>query len=635
MKFRHKITLSLLLTIVLCDVAFAQEFVMPDANLQHAVRSALSLNSNQPITRINMLQLERLVAKNQHIVNLTGLEHATRLEYLVLSGNDISDLTPLTNLVKLRHLALGENQISDIRPLANLINLRELHLSNNMVTDVSPLSTMTNLRRLVLEYNLIEDFTPLTNLTNVINLGILGNPATDYGAILAMSIPHLSYDQCCEIKPLPVRGRIANRDYPSIGMPWGGDKGWMEALNRPDLTRIEQIALHDLWLAGGHFPLKVKNTGDSITIVGEVSKARQLRDEFLMLNPNMIFIKEVRIREVGLHTLPSDSPFWVRGENGEIVVRYRGYGLYDFTNPAVLDRILAEVRAIERCGLFDGIFFDHWNDGDTALAGYRPLEAEQRARAALMRFIRTELRPDFLVLVNGGSKLVGPMTGPLVNGTFIETGADFHDLPGSMASKFRRYAATLTWSESTMQTPLINLFEGAVTLSAAPDSPINKRWMRVFTTISLTHSDGYTVFTNGSGHRHAWYDFWDADLGRPVGEKGQLYQETDGLYVREFTNGWAVYNNSGEAQVITLPEEVRGVASGLAGTEHELPNLDGEMYLRAKLKNPADVNEDGVVNILDLTLVAQALGTDSLEGDVNGDGVVNVFDLVFVAEALQ
>ena len=47
--------------------------------------------------------------------------------------------------------------------------------------------------------------------------------------------------------------------------------------------------------------------------------------------------------------------------------------------------------------------------------------------------------------------------------------------------------------------------------------------------------------------------------------------------------------------------------------------------------NPADVNGDSVVNILDLTLVAQAMGTDKPQGDVNGDGVVNVFDLVFVA----
>ena len=50
-----------------------------------------------------------------------------------------------------------------------------------------------------------------------------------------------------------------------------------------------------------------------------------------------------------------------------------------------------------------------------------------------------------------------------------------------------------------------------------------------------------------------------------------------------------------------------------------------------KPANPADVNGDGMVNILDLVVVAQAFGKDGLQGDVNGDGVVNVFDLVFVA----
>ena len=167
--------------------------------------------------------------------------------------------------------------------------------------------------------------------------------------------------------------------------------------------------------------------------------------------------------------------------------------------------------------------------------------------------------------------------------------------------------------------------------------------MRAFTTLTLTHSDGYVLIIKGRSpgeslysHNHYWYDFWDVDLGRPVGGKVQLYDpDILGLYIREYTNGWAVYNHSGEAQVITLPEEVQGVASGLVNTEHALPNLDGEMYLRVKPKNPADVNGDGVVNILDLTLVAQGFGTDSLKGDVNGDGVVNVFDIVFVAGEIR
>ena len=151
------------------------------------------------------------------------------------------------------------------------------------------------------------------------------------------------------------------------------------------------------------------------------------------------------------------------------------------------------------------------------------------------------------------------------------------------------------------------------------------------TTMSLTHSDGYMLFSRPGSHHHYWYDFWDADLGQPVGEKGLLYQETEGLYIREFTNGWAVYNHSGEQQVVNLPEKTQGVSSNWIDTTHVLPNLDGEMYLRVTPKNPADVNGDGVVNILDLTLVAQAFGKDDLQGDVNGDGVVNVFDLVFVA----
>ena len=47
-----------------------------------------------------------------------------------------------------------------------------------------------------------------------------------------------------------------------------------------------------------------------------------------------------------------------------------------------------------------------------------------------------------------------------------------------------------------------------------------------------------------------------------------------------------------------------------------------------------DVNKDGVVNIIDLTLVASNFGKSGQNSaDVNGDGVVNIIDLTLVAGA--
>ena len=53
-------------------------------------------------------------------------------------------------------------------------------------------------------------------------------------------------------------------------------------------------------------------------------------------------------------------------------------------------------------------------------------------------------------------------------------------------------------------------------------------------------------------------------------------------------------------------------------------------------RNPAaaaDLNNDGVVNILDLVLVASQFGTTDTTADLNADGTVNMDDLVFVANA--
>ena len=124
--------------------------------------------------------------------------------------------------------------------------------------------------------------------------------------------------------------------------------------------------------------------------------------------------------------------------------------------------------------------------------------------------------------------------------------------------------------------------------------------------MSLTHFDGYVNYTyvTDTDAVTYWHDFWDADLGQPVSLPLQFYEDIEKLYIREFTNGWAVYNQSGEAQVVTLPDEVQSVASRLVNTEHAVLNFDGDIYLRTAPKEPADVNGDGTVNVLDLVFVA-------------------------------
>ena len=62
---------------------------------------------------------------------------------------------------------------------------------------------------------------------------------------------------------------------------------------------------------------------------------------------------------------------------------------------------------------------------------------------------------------------------------------------------------------------------------------------------------------------------------------------------------------------------------------HTLADLDGEIYLKTEVPPTVDVNGDGVVNILDLVMVANAFGEAA--PDLNGDGVVNILDLVIVA----
>ena len=117
----------------------SQEVSIPDANLRAAVREALELRGDTPITQLQMAELTELDARERKIKDLTGLEYAVSLTLLILNDNKISTPAPLASLTQLTRLQLNNNQIREVSALKNLTSLRDLLLSGNAITDMQPL----------------------------------------------------------------------------------------------------------------------------------------------------------------------------------------------------------------------------------------------------------------------------------------------------------------------------------------------------------------------------------------------------------------------------------------------------------------------------------------------------------------
>lgn len=178
---KRRVTITLGALILVAGTLARAEDPVPfaDANLKQAVIDALSLLT-PPImttdpTPSDMSRLERLSAPSKGIVNLTGLEYATRLTFLELPGNQISEITALSQVPSLTHVRLSDNQVSDIAPLSNRPYLRELDLSRNRVANISLLSTLPQMQDLTLPGNGIQDIRVLSDLTNLRKLNLNNN----------------------------------------------------------------------------------------------------------------------------------------------------------------------------------------------------------------------------------------------------------------------------------------------------------------------------------------------------------------------------------------------------------------------------------------------------------------------------
>ena len=419
-------------------------------------------------------------------------------------------------------------------------------------------------------------------------------------------------------KQLPIREKVQTRSLPSITAPWAK---WF--VNKHHLSPAEMTASHDMFWSP-EFGLRFQRADEGVSLVGDRIEARRQQEALLDLNPNVILLLEVDMRGTDPNSpflkelYSGDDVPWIRDASGEIIPgapaeQYTNL-LIDFTDPIAQDIIVAQAITAAESGLWDGILFAHWDEKGVVLKDHRSYEAERNARHSILQRIRNAVEDDFLIIVYGGRLRFGA---PYINGIILSN--DRQDFSNDQYTELMELESNLLWAEKNLREPRINYLQAKGIGSELPLSPTNKQAMRCFTTLSLTHSDGYFLYTMGvdweeqhphddfyrnyphkytdsdywnqhthshdtflheHGDTHYWYGFWDADLGHPVGKMGQLHLNREGLFIREFTNGWVIYNRSGKAQNIQLSEPATGVASGITGTSHTVLDLDGEIYLK-------------------------------------------------------
>jgi len=449
-------------------------------------------------------------------------------------------------------------------------------------------------------------------------------------------------EKVCEVDRPSIVDRVVNRSYPSVFTLQEH-----EIANEPLPENVwdwsyykEVVSRRDLFWQDS-FRAQVGfqySAGDGTQVVfrsgrpDKIDWAMDLRKQLQDLNPNFLFLAGFHYYAAHPSDIYSeDWQYWLRDEEGNRIPD-EGWGemLIDYTLPGAEEHFVEMAVSVKACGIFDGIFMDAWSEDEAEIPGvdsaahlYHGNRVE--ALVSLVKRIRKAVGDDFLIIVNARTEKI-PRSAPYINGVAMETWDAAYP-----RERLIEIENTLSWNEANLRYPQINALEIRINTNEPWDSPANRQLARATTTLTLTHSNGYILIV-GKNLLSYWYPFFDAPLGHPIGEKGQLYEGSDGLFIREFTNGWAVYNRSGKEQEIELPQEVSGWSSGVKDKRrHTLADLDGEIYLKSETPPTADVNGDGVVNIQDLVIVANALG--KVEPDLNGDSVVNIQDLVIVANA--
>ena len=508
---------------------------------------------------------------------ITAAEMAT-LRRFEAEDSGIRNLTGLEAATNLEEVRLNHNLISDLSSLARLSRLHTIRVGDNTISDLSPLAKSSSLEGLDIWENLLSDLSPIAGLINLRWLNFNDNAVSDLSplaGLIRLEWVGMSRNPLADLSPLS--GLISLTGFHSWGTP---------ILNLSTLTKLPK--LREIDICGGE--LSDLSPLEGLTTLKELYLAdNEIKDISPLASLTGLTRLSLRHNQVSdVSPLASLSNLtWIELEDNEIL---------DFSPLDVLPESAVIIR--------------HTNPGSTRAAPkiegpwlwvIVPTQGISGAKAAASGtdFLRqmsggavTELRiarqgategdsvGDKVWTLGEISKRGGNNINELVNATGLGTGnIDYHVAYGSMNLEASREQRT-------------KMFVGV--------SDAVKIWL-----------NGVLVHDN----------LTDQDA--------EGYKENFPVTLKTGTNTLLVAVYEGE-----------GWWSGFfgfdAGTDYTVWTQSPPIPLRPQ--RVADINEDGIVSILDLILVARDFEKNkpsSPRTDLNGDGKVNILDLTVLARSID
>ena len=521
-------------------------------------------------------------SENKDLTTLDSFRELKTLKRLEIVNAGLTNIDALSELTQLEILQLRNNQISDLLPLRNLKNLKVLNLHFNLISDLTPLAELTRLNELHLDYNIISDVSPLANLTNLTSLDLRDNAIADFSPLEGLS------------EKLFIRAEnnpgVLEQTGPKIVGPWL----WMIA-STDGLGAVNAVR------SGIDFLAQISN--------GSVTENAIATEGATKGDP------------VGNKVWTSAKISPTNSDNINDLVNLAGLGSGDVDNHVAYGSILLHSPQQQQTTMYVGSddSVKVWLNGTLVHtnAVFRGASDYQDAFAVTLK---EDINVLLVAVYDGGGGWSGFFG--------FETGTQYTVLPP--ADRF-------TLSTDTTEFAVDNTFTIDLKATDVSDLAGWETDIHFDPAILKVNSvrEGTFLKTNAGGTHFR--------RGTIDNTTGRIYRVSSTRVTQGGVDGEGTLlsvtftiKDVGEAQV-ALHDFTAGTSTG----EIITTNTASRIFVGVKKVDPAyppyDVNEDGIVNVVDVFMVASALGhvnPDNPRIDVNGDGVVDKHDLIIVAQHL-